>query len=255
MVDSTGVIENFIGVKIGDLNESVIANFNSVLPRTSRSANIFALDRHVQAGEEFEITFDLSDFGQYVLGGQWEINFKGANVIDINPIVSGLSEDMMAMTENSLRCAWTTEEALLATTVMTIKLEALTSGMISEMVDIDHSFFSSEIYSEDLEVYELNLVWKEEAAVASEEIQLHQNKPNPWNEETIIPFELPEDGEVTLRITNAIGEEVTSIVRHFHSGMQQYKIINEGWAPGMYYYTLRFGDTQLTKTMLILNKR
>ena len=77
----------------------------------------------------------------------------------------------------------------------------------------------------------------------------------PWNEQTIIPFELPEAGEVSISITNAIGEEVTSIVRHFHSGKHQYKITNDSWPPGMYYYTLRFGEVQLTKTMLILNKR
>jgi hypothetical protein len=71
----------------------------------------------------------------------------------------------------------------------------------------------------------------------------------------VIPFELPEEGDVILSITNAIGEEVTSQIRHFHSGKHQFKISNQGWPAGMYYYTLRFGDVQLTKTMLILNKR
>ena len=89
--------------------------------------------------------------------------------------------------------------------------------------------------------------------MATEQIQLHQNRPNPWNEETIIPFELPEAGNVHITITNAIGKEVTSVEEHFNAGKQQYKLTNRSWPAGLYYYTIRFGDTQLTKTMLILN--
>ena len=73
-------------------------------------------------------------------------------------------------------------------------------------------------------------------------------------DETIIPFEIPEGGEVTLEITNALGEKVTTITHEFAAGKQQFKITNDSWVPGLYYYTMRFGDTQLTKTMLILNK-
>jgi hypothetical protein len=37
---------------------------------------------------------------------------------------------------------------------------------------------------------------------------LHQNRPNPWIDETVIPFEIPDAGEVTFTITNALGDEV-----------------------------------------------
>ena len=171
-------------------------------------------------------------------------------------MAQGLKEDMILATTSSVRCSWTPEQPVMTGALMTLRFEALTSGLISEMIDIDHSFFPSEIYNEYLETYELELSWRDEVEVAgSEEVQLHQNRPNPWDHQTLIPFELPEAGEVTLSITNAIGEEVTTVVRHFASGKQQMKITNEGWPAGMYYYTLRFGDVQLTKTMLILNKR
>jgi hypothetical protein len=120
---------------------------------------------------------------------------------------------------------------------------------------MDNSFLSSEIYDQHEETYNLSLNWKDEFDQAGgDEIQLHQNRPNPWDTETIIPFEIPDPGNVTLQITNALGEEMTTQTREFAAGKQQFKITNESWPQGLYYYTIRFGETQLTKTMLILNK-
>jgi hypothetical protein len=70
----------------------------------------------------------------------------------------------------------------------------------------------------------------------------------------MLPFEIPEQGVVTIKITNTLGEEIFQETREFAAGKQQLKITNDSWPQGMYYYTIRFGDVQLTKTMLILNK-
>lgn len=254
MVDSNGIVEDFIGVKIGDLNESVRANATMIIPRSTRTATVTAIDKKVSQDEEFEVTLDLTTFENYVAGGQWEMSFENAELLEIMPMAEGLNPDMLYITENSIRCAWTPQTAIGAGSLMTLIFKSNATELISNKISIEHSFMSSEIYDASMEVYELQMDWiVEEVASAVDEIQLHQNKPNPWNQETIIPFQLPEAGEVTLNITNALGEEMSSIVRHFPAGLQQYKIINKGWPAGMYYYTIRFGDTQLTKTMLILN--
>ncbi|MGB3079150.1 MAG: T9SS type A sorting domain-containing protein, partial [Saprospiraceae bacterium] len=255
-VDSTGRIEDFVGVKIGDLNQSVNAHLNGLTPRSEKSASFSVVDKFVNAGDQFDITLDLSDFGKNVFGGQWALKFDGLKVESIFPLASGMNEEMWFLDGNTLRCSWTSKDAIPSAGVMTIHAEALKSGMISEMVTMDRSFMASELYDGSQESYSLSLDWKAENAQSTgDEIELHQNRPNPWEEETIIPFELPEKGDVTISITNALGVEMTSITREFGAGKQQYKITNERWPAGLYYYTLRFGDFQLTKTMLILNKR
>jgi hypothetical protein len=254
MVDSNGSIENFVGVKIGDLNQSVKASFNSIVPRSENSTLLTGYDRYVNAGEQFEVTFELNDLNEAVSGGQWEMILNGAITLDIIPSAPGMTSDMIYASENSIRTSWTATEPGMVVRMMTVKLEAVSSGMISEMISLNERLINAEVYNENEDIYNLQLNWRA-SEEPGEQIQLHQNRPNPWQDQTVIPFELPEAGEVSIIITNAIGEEVTRIIGHFHSGMHQYKIINEGWAPGLYYYTLRYGDTQLTKTMLILNKR
>ncbi len=256
MVDSLGVIEDFLGVKVGDLNQSVEAHFNIIKPRSTNSALMISDDQYVSAGDVIEVKFGLKDFNDDLLGGQWDMNLNGVKVISVIPATEGMTEEMWRTDETSFRVSWTSKEQVKSNHLFSLKLEASKSGMISEMISMDNSFLNSEIYDENDEQYNLGLTWRNAGQQEnSGDIQLHQNKPNPWQDETIIPFILPEAGEATLSITNAIGEEVTSNVRYFSSGQQQFKISNEGWPAGLYYYTLRFGDTQLTKTMLILNKR
>ncbi len=256
MVDSSGAIEDFMGVKVGDLNRSAAAHAQKILPRSQADAAITAIDRFVRAGDQVEVTLSLSEFNMRVLGGQWAFRMNGAKVISVQPQAASMTEEMWVADENTIRWSWNTRDAEKIGDLVTIKLMALKSGMLHEMISMDPLALEPELYDEAQETYTLQLQWRDEQAVAlTDDIQLHQNVPNPWDEETVIPFELPEDGDVTVTITNATGETVKSMTRTYAAGRQQLKISNESWPAGVYYYTIRFGEAQLTKTMLILNKR
>jgi hypothetical protein len=81
--------------------------------------------------------------------------------------------------------------------------------------------------------------------------ELFQNKPNPFDNTTLIQAILPVPGETTLAIHDVHGKEVWRNMRDAKSGFNEWKIDTE-ILPGLgiYYYTLTVGDHSATKRMV-----
>lgn len=87
---------------------------------------------------------------------------------------------------------------------------------------------------------------------------LSQNYPNPFNPSTVIAYDLPKAGHVTLEIFNILGQRV----RLLSDGMQQagqYRVEWQGSdedghpvASGVYLYRLRTGERTESRKMLLL---
>ena len=87
---------------------------------------------------------------------------------------------------------------------------------------------------------------------------LLQNYPNPFNPETEISYQLPEANHVVLRIYNATGQEIRSLVNE----EQQVGFFTARWdgrdnageqvSSGLYFYTLRARKFTETKKALFM---
>jgi type VI secretion system secreted protein VgrG len=83
---------------------------------------------------------------------------------------------------------------------------------------------------------------------------LSQNYPNPFNPTTNIEFTVPSNGRATLKVFNAIGQEVATL---FNGEAQagKYNAVQfnaSGLATGLYFSRLEFGGAvQLKKMMLV----
>lgn len=85
------------------------------------------------------------------------------------------------------------------------------------------------------------------------QFELSQNYPNPFNPTTVINFTLPKAGNVTLKVYNALGQEVATLVDGFRTA-QKYEVTFDAsrLASGLYVYTLQSDNfTQSKKMMLI----
>jgi hypothetical protein len=89
--------------------------------------------------------------------------------------------------------------------------------------------------------------------VASAGFEVYQNTPNPFKGETMISFNLPEEGVVSLLIGDALGRTVVVWHGNLPKGFNN-KIVNVGSTglSGMLYYTLTYKSTSITKRMLAL---
>lgn len=82
---------------------------------------------------------------------------------------------------------------------------------------------------------------------------LLQNYPNPFNPSTIISFQLPAESFVELKVFDAIGREVTTLVNETKSpGYHQVKFDAGKLSSGIYFYQLKSSNfTQVRKLMFL----
>ncbi len=86
--------------------------------------------------------------------------------------------------------------------------------------------------------------------------QLFQNFPNPFNQGTIIRYDLAEPHVVTLEVYDVLGRLVSIpplVAGELQpAGEYQVRFDNPGLATGVYFYTLRAGEINQTKKMLLI---
>jgi hypothetical protein len=82
---------------------------------------------------------------------------------------------------------------------------------------------------------------------------LSQNYPNPFNPSTTIKFTLLEASNVTLKIFNTLGEEVSVLVnRVMEAGTHEVNFEASQLHSGMYFYRLEAGTFTQVKKMTLL---
>lgn len=85
------------------------------------------------------------------------------------------------------------------------------------------------------------------------EFDLVQNYPNPFNPTTEITYSLRTQGDVSLTVSNILGQKVSSLVNGIRSaGVHTVAFNANGLPSGMYFYTLQSGDLKKTNKMLLL---
>ncbi len=85
------------------------------------------------------------------------------------------------------------------------------------------------------------------------EYELSQNYPNPFNPSTLISFSLPTEGMTTLKIYDAIGREVVTLVNEMkNAGTYTYEFNARNLSSGIYIYSLNSSDFNMTKKMLLI---
>ena len=125
----------------------------------------------------------------------------------------------------------------------------------SEEIQVITSQFGEFVFGADNN--QLLGVGAREAAPAA--FRLEQNYPNPFNPSTTIRYVTPGSGEVSLKVFNLIGQEVSTLVRETQApGLHAVTFNAEGLPSGMYIYRLQFrgGEdrrpTDVAKRMIFL---
>ncbi len=87
----------------------------------------------------------------------------------------------------------------------------------------------------------------------AQSFDLAQNYPNPFNPSTSIRFSIPEEGFVTLKVFNIIGQEVATLVNEVKTtGNYEVSFDASQLTSGIYFYTINTGNYSQTKKMMLI---
>ena len=85
------------------------------------------------------------------------------------------------------------------------------------------------------------------------QFQLDQNYPNPFNPTTMITYQIPDAGLVSLQVYNLLGEVIATLVNEEKSiGTYDVEFDAAGFPSGIYFYKLQTGSFVETKKMILL---
>ena len=87
---------------------------------------------------------------------------------------------------------------------------------------------------------------------------LSNNYPNPFNPSTVISYQLPVSGDVTLKVFDVLGNEIATLLDEYKPAgnyeieFNVAQISRPEIASGIYFYQLKAGDFIETKKMILL---
>jgi hypothetical protein len=82
---------------------------------------------------------------------------------------------------------------------------------------------------------------------------LNQNYPNPFNPSTVISFNLADATNVSLKVFNVLGQQVTSLLnQRMTQGLHQVQFNADNLQSGTYYYRIETDNYSETQKMLLI---
>jgi hypothetical protein len=94
---------------------------------------------------------------------------------------------------------------------------------------------------------------KGESMLQPETPELGQNFPNPFNQNTVIRYQVASNGPVHLDIFDTSGQQVSRLdLGEKNTGQHRYRFDARNLASGIYYYRLTTSHFQETKKMILM---
>jgi hypothetical protein len=88
---------------------------------------------------------------------------------------------------------------------------------------------------------------------------LFANYPNPFNPRTVIPFQISERSQITIRVFNTLGEQVKKLLDHesyppgkHHTSWDGTNEQGQPVSSGVYFYRMDAGQFKMTRKMILI---
>lgn len=257
---STNMIDiDFIGIKVGDVNETVQANAQGVEVRNGRDVFAFhAEDVAFNADEVVELSITAEDFSE-MLGYQFTLQFDERSLIlqDVVPGALAVSKDffgMQELTNGMLTTSWSSplpKAVEPGAVLFTLRFNAVAPGILSSAVNMSSAITNAEAYDATDKIFNLELRFNGTLTTAEHNYALFQNTPNPYSDVTSVGFTMAEAGAAKITVFDLQGKVLYETEIEAVAGLNTVNIKgNAIQGSGVMYYQLESNGFTATRKMI-----
>jgi hypothetical protein len=241
---------NFVGIKIGDVSGNVNPSGaqTPIIRSEEKAVPVNVVVKPMENGQ-YQCTFfipeaEMPDGFQFTL--QWT---KGLSLVEIVP---GLLESQnigQFSEENMLTFSWNGDKK--SGELFTLIMDSPNNAWNKENFLLSNRLTTTEAYKgESVVAIKLNYPVITDIHSAA----LIQNFPNPFQQETFVPFYIPENGEVVIKITNVNAGVVKYVKAEYPKGFHHLKVEKkELKVAGVYMVSMKYNNQLFHNKIMFIN--
>ncbi|MFZ1791285.1 MAG: T9SS type A sorting domain-containing protein [Saprospiraceae bacterium] len=247
---------NFVAVKVGDVDVTASVNANSSNTEIRSAAAVkFNIDEQsVNAGDIINVDVKASNFNE-VFGYQFTTELTGLSVVAVQSGAITIEENMYADLGNGkFTMSWTDANGVTVANdavLFTLKVKADRNTNLSQAIVLNSAVTEAEAYvGADLETINAKL---EVRGGVSKGFTLFQNTPNPFKAETNVKFSVSEASQVRFRVYDVTGKVLMNQTINAVQGENTITLRKSDLAAnGILYYQLESNGEIATRKMVII---
>ncbi len=250
-VDSDYSVD-FIGVKIGDVNQTSDPSRNA---RSQLSSLHLQLeDMILESGQTYRLPITSDNFID-IAGMQFTLTYddEAIDIVEIEGGALNITKDHYALYQPGyITASWSEGSGLnigSGQALYTLVVKAKSNIQLSDIISLTDKVINAEAYDGHRGLKNLDMQFVQ----PKRGFKLYQNSPNPFQSETSIEFELPAEDDIQLSIYDITGKVIKIVKGHYKAGHHQITINqNELNVHGVLYYQLETNTLSATKKMIVI---
>ncbi len=239
---------DFVGVKVGDVDNSIDNLLETEAEsRSTKYLGLVTSQQVFTAGSMVNVPVHISR-SKDLQAVQFTLEYDAAALrfVEIAEGNMSIKDEHIGLLSNGVVTLSWNDVSLLESKegerLFTIEFESIQNGDLRSSLDMSSSVTSALAFDEVGEQYELNLDYINDIRY---KVFLYQNRPNPFFNETVVEFDLPEELEVSFTIFDATGKHYWSETNIFPPGQSSLLIDDQlKGRKGIFYLKMETAEYQ-----------
>ncbi|MBV6426029.1 MAG: hypothetical protein KIPDCIKN_00520 [Haliscomenobacter sp.] len=250
---------NFIGVKVGDVSGNVAANSQMIRSRGQAGGSFAVSVPHAELPEGAVRRIPITASGwEGISGCQFTLDYdrEALTLLDVEPGMAEEGAFAVFDDEGAITLSFVAPPDGVASdtsALITLVVQANHRVDVKQALRLSSRLTPSAAYDREGREFFMELAFEGETSQARTP-ELYQNVPNPFAEETVIRFALPEAQQAEISVYDLKGRLLWRKEGLFESGVNEILVRKSGLnGKGVLFYTLKTASFTATKKMLLLD--